>query len=125
VVKESAGALYDRMWGPHGREVVRERAETARGQVMFGFCLVFVACGLYVGLLNLCAVSQAARGEKVEDFGALNSAQHDSESNPVVAAPETAPEPPRKPSKAFSMPPQPLWPAEARRQLPRRGLRIL
>jgi hypothetical protein len=30
VVKESAGAIYDRMWGPHGREVVRERAETAR-----------------------------------------------------------------------------------------------
>jgi hypothetical protein len=45
IVKESAGALYDRMWGPHGREVVRERAETARGQVMFGFCLVFVECG--------------------------------------------------------------------------------
>jgi multidrug efflux pump subunit AcrA (membrane-fusion protein) len=57
IVKESAGALYDRMWGPHGREVVRERAETARGQVMFGFCLVFVACGLYVGVLNLCALS--------------------------------------------------------------------
>jgi hypothetical protein len=94
VVKESAGALYDRMWGPHGREVVRERAETARGQVMFGFCLVFVECGLYVGLLNLCAVSQAARGEKVEDFRAWNSAQPDSESNPVAAASETAPEPP-------------------------------
>jgi multidrug efflux pump subunit AcrA (membrane-fusion protein) len=42
IVKESAGALYDRMWGPHGREVVREWAETARSQVMFGFCLVFV-----------------------------------------------------------------------------------
>jgi hypothetical protein len=57
IVKESAGALYDRMWGPHGQEVVRERAETARGQVMFGVCLVFVACGLYVGVLNLCALS--------------------------------------------------------------------
>jgi hypothetical protein len=43
-------------------------------------------------LLNLCAVSQAARGEKVDDFGALNSAQPDSESNLVVAASETAPE---------------------------------
>jgi hypothetical protein len=94
VVKESAGALYDRMWGPHGREVVRERAETARGQVMFGFCLVCVECGLYVGLLNLCALSQAARGERVEDLGALNDAQPDLESNPVVAATETAPEPP-------------------------------
>jgi hypothetical protein len=37
VVKESAGAIYDRMWGPHGREVVRERAETARAQVIFSF----------------------------------------------------------------------------------------
>jgi hypothetical protein len=90
VVKESAGALYDRMWGPHGREVVREQAETARGQVMFGFCLVFVECGLYVGLLNLCAMSQAARGERVDDFGPLNSAQPGSESNLVVAASETA-----------------------------------
>jgi hypothetical protein len=91
-VKESAGALYDRMWAPHGREVVRERAETARGQVMFDFCLVFVECGLNVGLLNLCAVSQAARGERVDDFGALNSVQPDSEANPMVPAPETAPE---------------------------------
>jgi hypothetical protein len=35
VVKESAGAIYDRMWGPHGRAMVRERAETARAQVRF------------------------------------------------------------------------------------------
>jgi hypothetical protein len=57
VVKESAGAIYDRMWGPHGSEVVRERAETARAQVTFGVCLEFAGCGLYVVLLNLCAVS--------------------------------------------------------------------
>ena len=44
------------------------------------------------GLLNLCVVSQAARGERVDDFGALNSAQPESESNPVVATPEAAPE---------------------------------
>jgi hypothetical protein len=94
VVKESAGALYDRMWGPHGREVVRERAETARGQVMFGFCLVFVECGLYVGLLNLCVVSQAARGERVDDFGGLNSALPDPMPNPVAAVAEAALEPP-------------------------------
>jgi hypothetical protein len=31
VVKESAGALFDRMWGPHGQEEVRERSDTARG----------------------------------------------------------------------------------------------
>jgi hypothetical protein len=45
VVKESAGALFDRMWGPHGREVVRERSEMARGQVMFDFCLVLLNVG--------------------------------------------------------------------------------
>jgi hypothetical protein len=36
-VKESAGALYDRMWGSYGREVVRERAELAKAQVMLSF----------------------------------------------------------------------------------------
>jgi hypothetical protein len=45
VVKESAGALFDRMWGPHGWEVVRERSDTARGQVMFDFCLVLFNVG--------------------------------------------------------------------------------
>jgi hypothetical protein len=46
VVKESAGALYDRMWGPHGREVVREQAETARAQVTLSFVwrLLDVGC---------------------------------------------------------------------------------
>jgi hypothetical protein len=47
-----------------------------------------------VGLLNLCAVFQAARNEKVEDFGVLNSARPEAESNPVVAGPEGAPAPP-------------------------------
>ena len=56
-MKESAGAIYDRMWGPHGREVVRERAETARAQVTFGIFLEFAGCGLCVVLLNLCAVT--------------------------------------------------------------------
>jgi hypothetical protein len=106
VVKESAGALYNRMWGPHVREVVRERAETARGQVMSGFCLVFVGCGLCMGLLNLCAVSQAARGERVDDFGALNSTLPDPESNPAEAAleplPETAEGAPDAPATAAS-----------------------
>ena len=53
VVKDSAGALYDRMWGPHGREVVRERSETAMAQVTFSFCLALVGCGVCVCLLNL------------------------------------------------------------------------
>jgi SpoVK/Ycf46/Vps4 family AAA+-type ATPase len=33
MVKDSAGALFDRMWGPHGREAVRERSDRARDQV--------------------------------------------------------------------------------------------
>jgi hypothetical protein len=45
VVKDSAGALFDRMWGPHGREVVRERYDRARDQVMFVFCLVLLNVG--------------------------------------------------------------------------------
>jgi hypothetical protein len=45
VVKDSAGALFDRMWGPHGREVVRERADRARGQVRFVFCFVLLTLG--------------------------------------------------------------------------------
>jgi hypothetical protein len=110
IVKESAGAIDDRMWGPHGREVVRERAETARGQVTFGFCLMFVGCGLCMGLLNLCAVSQAARGERVDDFGALNSALPDPEPNPaeavskaaLVPPPETAEGAPDAPAVAAS-----------------------
>jgi hypothetical protein len=55
-----------------------------------------VECGLYVGLLILCAVFQAARDEKVEDFGALNSARPEAESNPVAAGTEVAPAPPPK-----------------------------
>jgi hypothetical protein len=47
-----------------------------------------------VGLLNLCAVFQAARDEKVDDFGALNSARPEAESNLVTAGPEVAPVPP-------------------------------
>jgi hypothetical protein len=45
-VKESTGAIYDRMWGAHGREVVRERAETARAQVTCSFVLrlLYVGC---------------------------------------------------------------------------------
>jgi hypothetical protein len=81
---------------------VEERAETARAQVTFGFCLLFVGCGLCMGLLNLCAVSQAARDERVDDFGALNSALPDPESNLAEAVPESALEPP--PETAESAP---------------------
>jgi hypothetical protein len=33
VLKWSTGALYDRMWGPHGRETVRERSNRSMEQV--------------------------------------------------------------------------------------------
>jgi hypothetical protein len=64
VVKDSAGALFDRMWGPHGREVVRERSDRARDQVKFVFCLVFVECGVLVGFAEsvCCVVGCACRG---------------------------------------------------------------
>jgi hypothetical protein len=45
MVKDSAGALFDRIWGPHGREVVRERSDRARDQVMCIFCLVLLNVG--------------------------------------------------------------------------------
>jgi hypothetical protein len=40
VLMQSAGALFDRMWGPHGREVVRERSDRAIDQVKAIFCVV-------------------------------------------------------------------------------------
>jgi hypothetical protein len=45
VIKDSAGALFDRMWGPHGREAVRERSDRAREQVRLVFVFFFVSCG--------------------------------------------------------------------------------
>jgi hypothetical protein len=33
VLKRSAGVLYDRMWGPHDRDTVRERSDRAMEQV--------------------------------------------------------------------------------------------
>ena len=40
VVKDSAGALFDRMWGPYGWEAVRERSDRAREQVSLVCCFV-------------------------------------------------------------------------------------
>jgi hypothetical protein len=45
VVKQSAGALFDRMWGVHGREAVRERSDRAREQVKVIIFVWLVACG--------------------------------------------------------------------------------
>jgi hypothetical protein len=47
VVKQSAGALFDRMWGPHGREAVRDRSDRAIEQVKAVFCVV-VCVGMCV-----------------------------------------------------------------------------
>jgi hypothetical protein len=49
VVKQSTGALFDRMWGPHGREAVRERSDRAREQVRVIFCVV-----MCVGMCGFC-----------------------------------------------------------------------
>jgi hypothetical protein len=38
VLKRSARALFDRMWGPHGRETVRERSDRAMDQVKVHLC---------------------------------------------------------------------------------------
>jgi hypothetical protein len=48
VVKDSAGALFDRMWGPHGREAVRERSDRAREQVKLVLCFVWLSVGTCV-----------------------------------------------------------------------------
>jgi FtsZ-binding cell division protein ZapB len=40
VVKDSAGPLFDRMWGAHGWEAVRERSDRAREQVSLVCCFV-------------------------------------------------------------------------------------
>jgi hypothetical protein len=45
VVKQSAGALFDRMWGVHGREAVRERSDRAREHVKVIIFVWLVACG--------------------------------------------------------------------------------
>jgi hypothetical protein len=48
VVKQSAGVLFDQMWGPHGREAVRERSDRAREQAKLIFCFVWLSvcmCG--------------------------------------------------------------------------------
>jgi hypothetical protein len=42
VVKQSAGALFDRMWGLHGREAVRERSDRAIEQVKVIFVFVWL-----------------------------------------------------------------------------------
>jgi hypothetical protein len=55
VVKQSAGALFDRMWGPHDREAVREQSDRAIEQVKVVFVWLYV--WVCVVLLNECVVA--------------------------------------------------------------------
>jgi hypothetical protein len=58
VLKRSEGALFDRMWGPHGRETVRERSDRAIDQVKAHLCGYM--CGyvwVCVVLLNECVIA--------------------------------------------------------------------
>jgi hypothetical protein len=41
MVKQSAGALFDMIWGPHGREAVRERSDRAIEQVKVIYLFIF------------------------------------------------------------------------------------
>jgi hypothetical protein len=55
VVKQSAGALFDRMWGLHDQDVVRERSDRAIEQVKAVFVWLYV--WVCVVLLNECAIA--------------------------------------------------------------------
>jgi hypothetical protein len=57
VVKQSAGALIDRMWGAYGREAVREQSDRAREQVMFIVLLWFVVRWCVWCLMKECAAA--------------------------------------------------------------------
>jgi hypothetical protein len=58
VLKRSAGALYDRMWGPHDRDSVRERSDRAMEQVWTCFVNVYMGIYIYMWfLLNEYAIS--------------------------------------------------------------------
>jgi hypothetical protein len=60
VVKDAGGALFDRMWGPHGREAVRERADRARDQVKFVFCFVLWNVGVRWCTESVCCAADGA-----------------------------------------------------------------
>jgi hypothetical protein len=60
VLKRSAGALYNRMWGPHGRETVWERSDRVMEQVRVYVYICDSICGymcVFVWLLNECVIS--------------------------------------------------------------------
>jgi hypothetical protein len=101
VLKQSAGALFDRMWGPHGREVVRKRSDRAIDQVMAHFARLYVWVWWFCWLLFL----QMAHAKEVEDLGDLDSAL------PVTSGVEVAP--PSDASEGPSTVPTPIVPTGA------------
>jgi hypothetical protein len=54
MVKQSAVALFDRMWGPHGREAAREWSDRAIEQVKVTFYVWLCVWVCVVCLLNEC-----------------------------------------------------------------------
>jgi hypothetical protein len=48
MLKRSVEALYDRMWGPHGRDTVRERSDRAMEQVWSCFVIVYGYMCIYM-----------------------------------------------------------------------------
>jgi hypothetical protein len=48
VLKRSAQALYDRMWGPHDRDIVQERSDRAMEQVRAFSNYFFLLLLLYI-----------------------------------------------------------------------------
>jgi hypothetical protein len=62
VLKRSAGVLFDRMWGPHGRETIRERSDRAIDQVKAHFMWLYV--WVCVVLLNECAIAADGAGRR-------------------------------------------------------------
>jgi hypothetical protein len=83
MVKQSAGALFDRMWGPHGREAVRERSDRAIEQVKVTF-YVWLCVWVCVVFCWMSVVAAEAHAEDVKDLGALVGAPPEAaEVNPV------------------------------------------
>jgi hypothetical protein len=51
MLKRFAGALYNRMWDPHSRGVVRERADRVLAPICYGFGEGCCVCSLFETLL--------------------------------------------------------------------------
>ena len=71
VLKRSAGALYDRMWGPHGCGIVWEREDRALAQVCCWFGEGCCVCSLFENVVVLS--TQVMNEEHVEDLVGLES----------------------------------------------------